>query len=97
MVVVRLGSREQKRQVMEKKRKLKGRKERIEDDLTWEERKMKWKVEEIAEERRKGNRVWTGYGKIRINEKWWKWDEEEGCLRDWKGERRGEEEKGEEK
>lgn len=93
MVVVRLGSREQKRQVMEKKRKLKGRKERIEDDLTWEERKMKWKVEEIAEkERRKGNRVWTGYGKIRINEKWWKWDEEEGCLRDWKGERRGEEE-----
>lgn len=32
---------------------------------------MKWKLEEIArEEERKGNRVWIGYGKIRINEQW---------------------------
>lgn len=34
MVVVRLGSREQKRQVMEKKKELKGRRVRIDDDLT---------------------------------------------------------------
>lgn len=33
-----------------KKRNLKGRKERIEDDLTWKERKMKWKIEEIEKE-----------------------------------------------
>ncbi|KMQ90235.1 hypothetical protein RF55_10026 [Lasius niger] len=35
MVVVKLGSREQKREVMEKKKGLKGKKIRIEDDLTW--------------------------------------------------------------
>lgn len=33
-----------------KKRNLKGRKERIEDDLTWKERNMKWKIEEIEKE-----------------------------------------------
>src|SRR5436190_1989481 len=39
MVVVRLGSREQKRQVIERKKGLRGKQTRIEDDLTWEERK----------------------------------------------------------
>lgn len=98
MVVVRLGSREQKRQVMEKKKGLKGKVIRIDDDLTWEERKMKWKIGEIAnEERRRGNRVWTAYGRIRINDCWWKWDEEKGTLKNWKGEIRKEsDEKGEE-
>jgi hypothetical protein len=91
MVVVKLGSREQKREVMEKKKGLKGKKIRIEDDLTWEERKIRWKIREIAEEeRRKGGRVWIGYGKIRINEGWWRWDEEVGKLTNWKGEVREE-------
>ena len=72
---------------MERKKGLRGKQTRIEDDLTWEERKMKWKISEIAvEERKKGNRVWTSYGRIRINEVWWKWDEEEGVLKNWKGE-----------
>lgn len=31
-----------------------------------------------------------GYGKIRINDCWWRWDEEEGKLRNWKGELREE-------
>ncbi|KMQ90799.1 hypothetical protein RF55_9408 [Lasius niger] len=98
MVVVRLGSRDQKRQVMEKKKELRGKATRIEDDLTWEERKMKWKIGEIAnEERKRGNRVWTAYGRIRINECWWKWDEEEGKLKNWRGEMREDnEEMGEE-
>jgi len=52
MVVVRLGNREQKRQVMEKKKGLRGRAVRIEDDLTWGERRMKWRIGEIAEEER---------------------------------------------
>lgn len=91
MVVVKLGNREQKRQVMERKKGLRGSKVRIEDDLTWEERKIKWKIREIAEEERnKGSRVWTGYGKIKINEIWWRWDEERGELRDWRGESRKE-------
>jgi len=40
--------------------------------------------------RRKGNRVWAGYGRIRINESWWRWDEEKGRLKNWKGEIRKE-------
>lgn len=76
MVVARLRSREQKKQIMGRKGKLKGRRVKIEDDLTWGERKMKWRIEETAEtERKKGNRMWMGYGKIRINEQWWRWDE----------------------
>ncbi|KMQ87386.1 hypothetical protein RF55_13340 [Lasius niger] len=91
MVVVKLGSREQKREIMEKKKGLKGKKIRIEDDLTWKERKIRWKIREIAkEERRKSGRVWIEYGKIRINECWWKWDEDVGKLTNWKGEVREE-------
>lgn len=39
---------EQRREVMEKKRRLRGRKKRIVDDLTWKKRKMRWKLENIA-------------------------------------------------
>lgn len=54
--MVRLGNEAQKRKVMEKKSKLKGRKERILEDWTWKERKMR--LEEIArEEMRKGRKV----------------------------------------
>lgn len=50
---------------------LKGRRERILEDLTWKERKMKWCIEEIArEEEKKGKRVWVEYGNIRIEETW---------------------------
>lgn len=39
---------------------------------------------EIArKEEGRGNKVWMAYGKIRINEQWWKWDEE--VLKDWRG------------
>lgn len=47
--------------------------------------------EEIArEEEGKGRKVWVGYGKIRIDEKWWRWDEEEEELRDGRGNKMGE-------
>lgn len=58
---------------MEKKKELKGKRVRIDDDLTWGERRMRWKIGEIAEkERKKGNRVGIGYGKIRINDCRWR-------------------------
>ncbi|EFN85015.1 hypothetical protein EAI_14345 [Harpegnathos saltator] len=58
MVLVKLGSLEEKRKVMEAKKKLRGRRERIEDDLTMEERKTKWRIGREAEtERRRGKRV----------------------------------------
>lgn len=83
MVWVRLKDEEQRREIWGKKSKLRGRKERIGEDLTWRERKMKWLLEDIArEEEREGRRVWLRYGRIRINEVWWRWDEDEEVLRD---------------
>jgi len=48
IIWVRLGDEEQKKKVMEKKNRLKGRKERILEDWTWKERRMRWKLKEIA-------------------------------------------------
>lgn len=33
----------------------------------------------------KGKKVWIGYDKIRIEEKWWRWMEEEEVLVDERG------------
>lgn len=78
-----LKNEEQRREVSERKRNLKGRKKRIVEDLIWKERKIIWKLEDIAKaEKRIGKRVWVGYSKIRINEKWRRWDEEEEVLKD---------------
>ncbi|XP_068994234.1 ribonuclease Y-like [Neodiprion pinetum] len=68
--IARLGNREKKRRVMGRKSLFKGREERIEEDLTWAERRMKWKLREIAAiEERRGNRVRMGYAKIWIEGK----------------------------
>ncbi|KAL6417578.1 hypothetical protein ACFW04_012649 [Cataglyphis niger] len=76
MMVIRLKNEDQKREVWNKKKLLKGRKER----------RMRWSLERIAkEEEKKGRKVWIEYGKIRIDEKWWKWDEEEEVLKDGNG------------
>ncbi|KAL6419615.1 hypothetical protein ACFW04_013703 [Cataglyphis niger] len=86
MMVVRLKNEDQKREVWNKKKLLKGRKERILKDWTWKERRMRWSLERIAkEEEKKGRKVWIGYGKIRIDKKWWRWDEEEEVLKDGNG------------
>lgn len=67
-MLVKLEKEEQKREIMRRKGNLKGRKEKLYDDWTWEERRIRWKLEEIArKEEKKGNKVWVGYGKIRIN------------------------------
>lgn len=50
LLLLKLKGEEQKREIMRRKRELKDRRERIMDDLTWKERKMKWKLEEIARE-----------------------------------------------
>lgn len=87
---MRLKNEEQRREVLERKKNLKGRKERIVEDLTGKERKMRCRLEDIARvEKKRVNRVWVGYGNIRINEQWWRWDEEDEALNDEKGNRRG--------
>ena len=54
MVLVKLAGREEKIKVMEAKKKLqeRGRRERIEDDMTEQERRVKWVIEREAEKER---------------------------------------------
>lgn len=66
---VKLGKEEQRKEVMSKRRNLRDKRVRIFEDWIWRERRMRWKLEEIArEEEGKGNRVWVGYEKIRIDD-----------------------------
>lgn len=58
-MLVKLGSEEQKWDIMGKKKILRGRRERIVEDLTWRKRKIRWGVGEIA---RKGKRRGEEYG-----------------------------------
>lgn len=73
---------------MRKKKGLKGRGEKLLENWTWKERKMRWCLEEIAREEERGG-VWIGYGKTRTEKQWWTWDEDEKVLRDSKGNVKG--------
>lgn len=53
MMLVKMESKKGKRGVMRKENKLKERTERIQDDWTWKERAMQWRLEKIAWEKRK--------------------------------------------
>ncbi|XP_011858385.1 PREDICTED: golgin subfamily A member 6-like protein 22 [Vollenhovia emeryi] len=86
LAVVKMEDLEEKKRSMRERRKLGEKGVRIEDDLTWEQRRMKWKMEEAARnERENGKRVWLRYGRIQIEGKWWRWDEEEEVLKDEEG------------
>nr|XP_034195353.1 protein PXR1-like [Osmia lignaria] len=86
MVQIKLKSMEFKTDVMAKKKALRGRDERIQEDLAWKERRIQWKLRRISkEEREKGKNVWVDYGRIRIEGKWWRWGEEREILKDWGG------------
>lgn len=81
MIWVRLGSEEQRREISTKRGSLRGREEKIVEDWTWKERKMRWKLEEIArKEEREEKRVWIGYGRIKMDDQWWRWDVEKEML-----------------
>ncbi|KMQ84813.1 hypothetical protein RF55_17072 [Lasius niger] len=89
MVLVKLESEEDRKNILENKRKLKGKEIRIEKDLTFREIKMKWRLRQIAEEeKRKGERVRVGYGKVWIGNEIWFWNEEMEEVRDGKGRKR---------
>lgn len=78
MVLVELEDREKKIEVMKAKAKMRGERERLEDDLTQMERKARWCVERKAEEeRRKGRRVRVGYMKMWVDNELRVWDEAE--------------------
>lgn len=82
MIEVKMETIEGKYEVMRKKVNLRGRKERIEEDLTWKERRMQWLIRERAEEeKRKGKRVIIRYGKLIVNGETWVWDEEREVIK----------------
>jgi len=83
MILVKLREEKQRKEILEKRKNLRGRREKIVEDWIWEERRIRWKLEEIArKEEEKGRQVWIGYGRIRIGGQWWKWDEVGEVLRD---------------
>lgn len=86
MVVVKLRDREGKKEVMRKKKLLKGKRERIEDDWTMKERLVQWRLEEITRmEQRRNKRAEMRYTKIWMEGKWWSWNEDRKRLVDGSG------------
>ncbi|XP_066585584.1 golgin subfamily A member 6-like protein 25 [Prorops nasuta] len=60
-VEVKMKNKEVKRKVMEGKKELRGRRERMEEDLTWEERRVMLRIRRVAEEeKRKGGECECG-------------------------------------
>lgn len=83
MYMVEWVSWEDKRKVMQNKYKLKDKVKNvyIENDLTWEERKIQFDIRAIAKtERAKNKKVKVGYQKIFIEGKEYKWCTNEGGL-----------------
>ena len=65
-----------KREVMVNKSKLKGEQIYIDNDLTWEERKIQERIGKWAKEQReKGEEIKVGRGKVKIKDKWIFWEE----------------------
>ncbi|XP_015114399.1 golgin subfamily A member 6-like protein 22 [Diachasma alloeum] len=81
IVWARLASVEMKREVMLGKRELRGRQERIDGDLTWDERRMRWMMEKrVRKEREKGNMVRNRGEQVWVNGEEWRWDWESDDL-----------------
>jgi len=100
VIVARIEGEEGKREIMRNKFKLKGEKLFIENDLSYEERKMQEKLSRWAKEKKAGGtEVKVGRGRLRIGGKWITWEEiereerEKREGREEEGERLGEEER----
>jgi hypothetical protein len=59
MIGMRIEEEEKRKEIWEKKKRLRSRKERIMEDWTWKQRRMRWKLEEIARrEEKRGKKRW---------------------------------------
>jgi len=86
MLLVKLENKEQKWEVMAKKKNLKQRNERIAEDFTWRERRIRWNIGEIARKKMaEGKRIWVKEGKIRIEGQWWRDEEKETLMSEGRG------------
>ncbi|XP_026827641.1 vicilin-like seed storage protein At2g18540 [Ooceraea biroi] len=79
MLVAKLGSWQQKKEILIKKSKMKGKKLYIDNDLTKKERDVQKEITGIARTKREqGEEVKIGYKKLIANGKTFIWEEEEG-------------------
>lgn len=89
ILIVKLGKEEEKRDLLRKKRLLKG------SNIWIEGFYMKGEKDEMGAEgvsERGGEEegeVWVGYNKMRINGEWWFWDEKIEDVKNWRGNQRG--------
>lgn len=91
-IVAKLSSWEEKRLVMNKKNKLKGKKLFIDNDLTKKERDIQKNIQEQGKtERENGARVKIGYKKMQINDKYFVWKDGIGlkAANGWSGQKSG--------
>lgn len=66
MLLMKLKGEEQKRKIMRRKTKLRGRREKILQDWTWKERKMRWRLEEITKKEKRDESM----GRIQKDKNW---------------------------
>lgn len=81
VLIITLEEEIKKREVMRAKNRLKGEKIFIENDLTWEERKVQEKIYRwVQEERSNGREIKVGYARVNIEGRWIKWGDIERKL-----------------
>ncbi|XP_017889191.1 golgin subfamily A member 6-like protein 22 [Ceratina calcarata] len=79
--IVEMENWEAKQEVMKKKGKLRGKRIYIDHDMTQEERRVQKLLREKArEEINEGREAKVGYRKIKILNKWYRWNEEKGEI-----------------
>lgn len=77
---------EMKRKIMRNKWKLRGEEVWIEEDLTWEERRLRWKMRQFAiKKEKRGKKVRIGERGMWIEGVWWRWDEKREKMMDGRG------------
>ncbi|XP_025995913.2 uncharacterized protein LOC113005092 [Solenopsis invicta] len=82
VVIAKIDGEEKKKEIMIKKSKLKGGKIFIENDLTWEERRVQEKIHKwCREQREKGFEIKIGTGRVKIGDSWKRWEEIEENTR----------------
>lgn len=82
VIIAKIRSEEEKKEVMKRKNKLKGGQLYIENDLTWEERQIQSMLNKWAKsEKNKNVDIKIGMGKARINGVWKFWGEIEKEVR----------------
>jgi len=76
VLVIKLENEEMKKNIMRNKYKLKGDRIFIENDVSWEERRVQERIVRWAKEQKeKGIEIKIGFGRVRIGNVWRKWAE----------------------